>query len=269
MTARIALALLLVSAPAAAEEYAWHPTATDHLDARFAAPAGFTRDAAPEKSFAAFLRSLPLLPADAKVVDYRGTPLYQDGHHPNIAAVVDLDVGTANLQQCADAIIRLDAEWRYGAGKRDHVYKAASGTAIPYARYVAGERVIAKGKDLTFVAGPGGDSHEHFRRYLDDVFGWANTGSLERDAKKVTDLRAGDFFVMSGAPFGHAVIVLDVARDAQGRRALLLGQSYMPAQSFHVLRPSAESAWFVLEKDATELKTPFWAAFPMTSLRRL
>ncbi|HVJ95128.1 MAG TPA: DUF4846 domain-containing protein, partial [Labilithrix sp.] len=111
--------------------------------------------------------------------------------------------------------------------------------------------------------------HELFRFYLDDVFAWANTASLERDAKRVTDLRAGDFFVMSGTPFGHAVIVLDVARAKDGRLALLLGQGYMPAQSFHVLRKSERETWFVVAPDASEVKTPFWAPFPMTSLRRL
>ncbi len=39
-----------------------------------------------------------------------------------------------------------------------------------------------------------------------------------------------------GAP-GHAVLVLDLATDAQGHRVVLLGQGFMPAQSFSVLHP--------------------------------
>lgn len=271
------LACLLLGPAAHAEEarpaYPWAPTAVDRLDQRFAPPSGFVRDAAAPGSFGAFLRTLPLLPSGALVVDYRGEPLYDGGHHPNIAAVVDLDIGKANLQQCADSVIRLDAEWRYGAGKRDLSYKAASGTTIPYAQYVAGERAVAKGKGIELVrrSGPAGDSHALLRTYLDDVFAWANTASLERDASRVAfrDLRAGDFFVMSGSPFGHAVLILDVARDESGRLALLLGQGYMPAQSFHVLRESERSTWFVVDKNATEVKTPFWAPFPVQSLRRL
>ncbi|HVJ89056.1 MAG TPA: DUF4846 domain-containing protein, partial [Labilithrix sp.] len=96
--------------------YPWRPTSTDRLDVRFSPPQGFTRDDAPAGSFAAFLRTLPLLPPDALVVDYRGAPLYDDGRHANIAAVVDIDVGRADLQQCADSVLRLHAEWRYTLG---------------------------------------------------------------------------------------------------------------------------------------------------------
>jgi hypothetical protein len=112
-------------------------------------------------------------------------------------------------------------------------------------------------------------SHASYRKWLDAVFNWANTGSLARDTERVApeDLRAGDFVVQPGGP-GHAVLVLDVARAADGRRALLLGQGFMPAQSFHVLRPSRASAWFVVEPGAVGLDTPFWPAFPWKTLRR-
>ncbi|MCW5834940.1 MAG: hypothetical protein KIS78_21240 [Labilithrix sp.] len=115
------------------------------------------------------------------------------------------------------------------------------------------------------------DDHALFRAWLDDVFSWAGTASLERDGKKVgstAELLAGDFFVMSGTPFGHAVLVLDVARDERGRVALLLGQSYMPAQSFQVLAQGG-SPWFIVEPGAAEVETPFWRPFPMSSLKRL
>jgi hypothetical protein len=74
---------------------------------------------------------------------------------------------------------------------------------------------------------------------------------------------------MSGVPFGHAVLILDVARDAKGNRVLLLGQGYMPAQSFQVLRPSAKEVWFPLDLSAGKLETPFWDPFPFSALRRL
>jgi hypothetical protein len=231
----------------------------------------------PPRSFGAFLRTLPLLPPGARVVDYAGAPLYDDGHHPNIAAVVDLDVGAKDLQQCADSVLRLHAEWRYGRGDRDIAYRSVSGRALAYAGFVAGERAVLRGGALSLArtAAPARDDHAVFRSYLDEVFAWASTASIERDAARVPDLGAllpGDFFVMTGAPFGHAVLVLDLAKDDRGRLALLLGQGYMPAQSFQVLRPSPsarDGAWFVIEPDATEVKTPFWRPFPVSSLRRL
>ena len=264
--------------PVAEAVYPWRtgsPSATERLDGRFRAPPdGFTRVAVGARTFGAFLRSLPLAPSGAKVVDYAGRSLHEDGHHPNIAAVVDIDVGTSDLQQCADAILRLDAEWRYGLGERDITYRAVSGQRLTYRSWLAGDRAVVHGNDLAFtrLAAPHADDHALFRGWLDDVFRWAGTGSLARDAKKVErkDLAPGDLFVLTGAPYGHAVLVLDVAKDEHGRVALLLGQSYMPAQSFQVLQPDARSPWFVVAPEDVAVTTPFWRPFPFeTSLKRL
>ena len=109
-----------------------------------------------------------------------------------------------------------------------------------------------------------------FRRYLDIVFSYAGTLSLARELDKVVDPRrveAGDVFIQGGSP-GHAVMVVDVAEDASGRRAVLLAQSYMPAQDIHVLRNPASpgNPWYVIEGDGP-LTTPEWD-FPAGSLRR-
>lgn len=225
-----------------------------------------------EGTFGSFLRTLPLAPPDAPVVDYRGLRLHDNGHHPNIAGVVDIDVGTKDLQHCADAIIRLHAEWRYGLGQRDIGYRSVSGVRVGYRAWLAGERAIVLGKNIAMkkTAAAHADDHAFFRGYLDEVFDWAGTASLERDAMKVAlaDVQPGDFFVMSGQPFGHAVLVLDVAKHADGKTALLLGQSYMPAQSFQVLRANEKSAWFVVDKGAPFVDTPFWKPFPSSALRR-
>jgi hypothetical protein len=235
-------------------------------------PAGFARVETPRGSFGQFLRTLPLLPEGSPVVDFRGRRLHDDGHHPNIAAVADLDIGTKDLQHCADAIIRLHAEWRYGIGERNIAYRSVSGQPLSYRSYLAGDRSFVEGTSLVFRRGAAAhrDDHALFREWLDDVFAWAGTASIERDARKVvaSDVRPGDFFVMSGSPYGHAVLILDVARDDHGRTALLLGQSYMPAQSFQVLRPSDASAWFIVEPEQPMVATPFWRPFPMSSLRR-
>jgi hypothetical protein len=256
--------------------YPWSPSADDRLDLRFPPPAGFVRVPITAGTFAAFLRPLPLLGPGAPVVDHRGKTLYaspgEGGPHENIAAVVDIDVGARDLQQCADAVVRMHAEWRYARGDRDLTYLAASGTPLSYRRWLAGERAVLAGGKLAVVprARAQRDEHRVFRAWLDEVFAWTNTAALERDAAPValSEVRAGDFFVLSGVPFGHAVLVLDVARDERGRLALLLGQSFMPAQSFHVLRPSRDVAWFVVDPTAAQVKTPFWAPFPASSLRR-
>ncbi|MEB2311282.1 MAG: DUF4846 domain-containing protein [Sorangiineae bacterium] len=246
-----------------------HPEPTETLEARFAPPPGGKRVHVESGSFAAWLRGLPLAAEGTPVRTYDGSVLHE-ASDPRIAAVVALDTGSADLQQCADAVMRLDAEWRWSKGARDMSYRAASGALLPFARWARGERLVARGRDVVWQprAAPKSD-HAALRSYLDAVFAWANTVSLERTAKPVAakELRPGDFFIMGGNP-GHAVMVLDVAELPDGRRVALLGQSYMPAQSYQVLRSRATGAWFVLDPDR-DVATPFWRPFPWSSLRRL
>src|SRR5262245_31903625 len=104
------LALLVPVASAAAEPiYPWLTQApTRTIADSFAPPAGFVRVSTADGSFGDWLRRLPLAPA--------GTPVrFHDGSEKpdqsEVAAVIDIDVGGADLQQCADAIIRLRAEY--------------------------------------------------------------------------------------------------------------------------------------------------------------
>ncbi len=264
--------------PLRRQDYAWLddsslevPDAVDTLENRFPVPTGFKRVKVEPKGFGAWLRTLPLAPEETPVRTYRGRVL-MPASHESIAGVVALDIGKADLQQCADAIMRLHAEWQWTRGERNMSYRSASGTPMPLARWARGERPVPKG--MTIQWEPKGrassnDDHRSFRRYLDQVFAWANTVSLSKQARPVEPnaIRPGDFFILPGNP-GHAVLVLDIAKNPDGLRVALLGQSFMPAQSFQVLHPGGESPWFELEATRAT-KTPFWEPFPWSSLRRL
>lgn len=266
-----------VSQPPVGAGYPWltsssaanAPPPHQALEERFAAPAGYRRITLSPRSFGAFLRRLPLAEPGTPVRTYRGATL-RESSDSRIAAVAALDVGSADLQQCADSIMRLYAEHRFAAGDHALSFDAAAGAALPFSRWLAGERVVVEGNRLRWEprGKPSKPTHEALRGYLDTVFAWANTGSLAREAKVVpkSDLRPGDFFVLQGNP-GHAVLILDVATGPKGEVVGLLGQGFMPAQSFHVLRAESGSPWFVL--DGPSVQTPFWAPFPWSSLRRL
>ena len=193
----------------------------------------------------------------------------QDVH----AAVLDLDVGTRDLQQCADAVLRLRTEYLYARGALGALrFRFTSGHDFPFTRWAAGERPRVQGARVTWTTGGRrGADHANLRSYLDTLFTYAGTQSLARDLRRieVAQLRAGDAFVQPGAP-GHAVLVVDTARHPRtGARVFLLAQSYMPAQSVHVLRNPGDaslSPWYALDF-GTELRTPEWT-FRRTDLRR-
>lgn len=249
--------------------YPWMPTPerVDTLAERIAPPTGFERLPAAPGSFAAWLRALPLKPKNASVLLFDGrTKTRQDVH----AAIIDIDTGTRDLQQCADAIMRLRAEWLFASGRqRDIGFNFTGGGRVDFARYAKGQRPDATGRRWTASAKPAA-SYASFRKYMDIVFAYAGTASLEKELQSVpvADVEIGDVFIKGGFP-GHAVLVADIAINPLTKsKRMLLVQSYMPAQDMHVLKNVANgdgSPWYAVP--AGELKTPEWTFAP-GSLRR-
>lgn len=232
--------------------------AAQGLADRFPPPQGFVRAAADPASFVHYLRQLPLRQPGTPVLLHNGRPKARQDVH---VAVVDLSVGTKDLQQCADAVIRMRAEYLFAHGREQEIaFDLTNGFRVPWPRWKQGDRVRVQGNQCTWVAGGTADaSHAQLLRYLDFVFTYAGTLSLHRELKPAAHLplEGGDVFIHGGSP-GHAVLVLDVARHVDGRTAFLLGQSYMPAQDFHVLRgPRGAGAWY-FQDDGDRLSTPEW-----------
>lgn len=248
----ILMALVQVAAPAvaiAAPAYAWQFSPGEQtLEQRFPPPPGFVRTAAAPDSWAAWLRGLPMKPINAPVLIHTGARKWRQDVH---AAVIDIDVGKRDLQQCADAIMRLRAEWLFAANRKQEI------------RFNDTES-----KRLSFSARRD-SGYASFRKYMDYVFAYAGTYSLERELKPAPTLQAGDVFIKGGFP-GHAVLVADVVDNPQtGEKRFLLVQSYMPAQEMHVLKnPAAAdgSPWYAAAF-AGDLVTPEWT-FAAGSLRR-
>jgi Domain of unknown function (4846) len=228
---------------------------------RFQLPAGFVRQELPTKSFAYYLRNLPLKPANSQVHLFDGRLKARQTVH---AAVVDMDTGDRDLQQCADAVMRLRAEHLFAQKQYDQLhFKLTNGFEMDYAKWRQGYRVRVDGnKTEWYATNTLSTNYESFRKYLDLVFMYAGTLSLSKEMKpkQVQDLSIGDVFIQGGSP-GHAVIVVDVAiKGSTGEKVFLLAQSYMPAQEIHVLvNPNDKvlSPWYSGDF-GEELVTPEW-----------
>jgi hypothetical protein len=192
--------------------------------------------------------------------------------------VLDLDTGRRDLQQCADAVIRLRAEYLFANGKADDVvFRFTSGHPAEFKKWAAGHRPKVAGNTVTWPKTAAPDtSYASFRRYLDVVFTYAGTLSLSKELHPLPKdkplpetIAPGHVFIQGGSP-GHAVIVLDVAKHpATGRVVFLIAQSYMPAQEIHVLKNRNDaglSPWYAAEFEG-ELKTPEWT-FKKADLKR-
>jgi hypothetical protein len=258
----------MAAAPAKAQ-YPWRApqaAAADALAARFAPPPGYARVAAPAGSFAAWLRGLPLRAPGAPVLLHDGRRKRNQDVH---VAVVDIDTGKRDLQQCADACIRLRAEYLYAQARPAAIhFKFTSGHDAAWPAWAAGQRPVVEGNSVRWARSAKPDaSYPSFRQYLDVVFRYAGTLSLRKEmapVPRVDELQPGDVFVIGGSP-GHAVMVVDVAANAKtGAKVFLLAQSYMPAQDVHVLKNPTDAAlspWYPAAFGA-KLVTPEWTFGP-------
>jgi len=210
-------------------------------------PAGYNRATASEHSFTNWLRSI-------KIKKDKQVHLYDGSLKKNQSAqfaVLDIPVGNKNLQQCADAVIRLRAEYLFTKKRFNEIIFSDN-----------------NGKEYKWTHQ---DNRQEFEKYLETVFGWCGSASLEKQLNPVSELseiEPGNVFIKGGYP-GHAMIVMDVAVNKKGEKIFMLAQSYMPAQEIHIVKNPIDqnlSPWY--KADTSEIIfTPEWK-FYKNQLRR-
>jgi hypothetical protein len=201
-------------------------------------PTGFNRSSAVKGSFEAWLRQVNLKKSKT-VYLFNGMP------KPNQQAqfaVLDIPIGNKDLQQCADAVMRLRAEYLYSTGRYNEI--------VFYDNLNRAYRFEAA------------NDRSRFESYLEKVYAWCGTHSLDKQLKNISnyaDVKPGDVFIHGGSP-GHALIVMDVAVNVYGEQVFMLAQSYMPAQDIHILKnptDAKQSPWYSLPANGP-LQTPEW-----------
>jgi hypothetical protein len=211
--------------------------------ARYNTPQGYTRNTYTDKDFGYHLQNLPLKPYGEKVKYFNGKEKNKTYVY---SSVIDLPIGTKDLHQCADATMRLRADYLYNQKKYNEIAFNFISDSKPryYNDYVVGDY-----------------SRSKYWNYMEYIFMYANTASLKQQLKSIPkqEVQIGDILVQSGNPVGHAVIVVDIAQDTNGNKIALLAQSYMPAQELQILKnPNTKdnNPWYDLNQD--NIITPEW-----------
>ena len=243
----------------------------EKLIKRIAAPADYTWETASPNSFAEFLQNLPLKEADSPVLDYTGTPISNQEEH---VAIINYDVGTKDLQQCADATIRIRAEYLFQQKRFDEIgFHFTSGDYFSWTDYANGTRPIISGNSVSFSQTANeDDSYASFRKYLDIIYNYAGTISVNKETNPVRSnaaISSGDIIITPGSP-GHAVMIFGCAKDKHNNKVYLLAESYMPAQSIHVLTNPFESGinpWYHLDLNSGSIMTARYT-FSTANIRR-
>jgi poly-gamma-glutamate synthesis protein (capsule biosynthesis protein) len=242
------------------EVYSFIDESGTTLESRIHTPMGYARIPSIAEEFTGFVRELTLKEAGSDVLLYNGLPKStQNGH----VAVFDLTVGDRDLQQCADSLLRIYAEYYWSIGAYDKIaFHLTNGFLMEYTKWRDGNRIVVDGNDVRWNRTKTyNDSYEEFQSYLSMVFAYAGTLSLAEECSEISieELRPGDMFLQGGSP-GHCVLVVDIAQDKNGKRCFLLAQGYMPAQDFHILKNPLhpEDPWYYVHEITYPLKTPSW-----------
>jgi Domain of unknown function (4846) len=201
-------------------------------------PAGFSRIRPEKNSFAEWLGNIGLK-KNKTVFLFDGRPKTNQSAQ---FAVLDISVGKKDLQQCADAIMRLKAEYLYSVKRFDEIG-------------------FVDNNQKRYILGPEKD-RPHFDAYLEKVFLHCGTLSLEKQLKPLralSDLQTGDVLIQGGSP-GHAMLIVNMAIQAKtGEKIYLLAQGYMPAQDIHVVvnpGQGTNNPWYALRPGPVD--TPEW-----------
>ena len=231
-------------------------------------PQGFERIDVEQGSFGLWLRDLAVRAGRPAVFLYDGRRKANQSVH---YAVLDIDVGSKDLQQCADAVIRLRAEYLFSGSCRDDIrFNFSSGDTARWTEWRDGLRPTVSENSVSWARSAGVDSgYGNFRLYLETVFIYAGSASLELELASVTNpesVEIGDVFIKGGFP-GHAVLVVDVAKNDADERVFLLAQSYMPAQDIHILKSYEDINPWYRAKSTGVLDTPEWG-FGYADLKR-
>lgn len=241
------------------------------VESRIETPEGYTRtDTTDDENFTNFVRNYPVKADGSSVLLYSGSEKRNQSAH---VAVLELPIENEDLQQCADSIMRIYAEYYYATGQYDKIkFHFVNGFLAEYSKWREGYRISFSGNDAYWTQSADfDDSYACFQKFMRIVFSYAGTLSMENESEPISleEAQVGDVFLKGGSP-GHVVMILDVCVNEQGERAFLLAQGYMPAQEFHILKNELHEndPWYYESEITYPLQTPEYT-FSEGSLKRL
>ncbi len=235
---------------------------------RIKVPDNYKRTDWASDSFESYLRNLRLKPENSIVKYYNGKEKSNNGIYE---AVVDLPIGKKDLHQCADAVMRLRAEYLWEEEYFDKIhFNFTNGYTVNYTEWMKGKRMVVQGnKTFWNDRSKPSNTYQDFWNYMELIFMYAGTASLEKELESINinTAKIGDVLIQGGHP-GHAVIIVDEAINVETQeKVFLLAQSYMPAQEIQILQnPDRNiSPWYRLKEG--KIETPEWT-FTDENIRR-
>ena len=149
-------------------------------------PAGYKRMQMEEGSFGKWLQQIKLRNNNT-VYLYNGNPKPDQTLH---YAVLDLSTGNKDLQQCADAIMRLKAEYYFSKNEFDSISFPSANKTFNFQQWLNKSNTAQK------------DQHVLLLQFMEKVFINCGTYTVDEMTKPINmqSIQPGDVFVKAGSP---------------------------------------------------------------------
>ena len=219
----------------------------DSIVTRVQIPEGYKRTVYAKKSFQEYLRNYRLKEYGSPIINYDGSRYFAQHWHD---AILEVPVPSNGLQQCADALMRIRAEYLWDQGRKNEIgFNFTSGHYCSWKKYAEGFRPKINGNKVSFhkTAAPN-SSKTNFYKYLNLIYIYAGTLSLHTELPKVAvkDLTIGDMLVRPGTP-GHIEMIVDKIENNEGDKMFLLAQGNTQEKNVCLLKnfeDTSISPWF-------------------------
>jgi len=233
-------------------------------------PKGYLRVSVEENSFSEWIRKLSLKPNNSVVLDYKGR-IFKSKNDTTVGAVVDWDIKGKRLEQCMDVLVRFYAEYLWENNKQENLNLPLPGKqSIKWSDWEKGFRPKFSGIKVKQVKTElFNSSKRNFVKYLNLVFAESHTQQFyyAYPPIKREDVQIGDFVIKKGVK-GHAVMIVDIAKNANGDLIALIGQGDTPACEFYLLNFKKENPWFPLDFSNELIPLPIKKKMTWDGLRR-
>lgn len=233
------------------------------VEQSFKPPEGYRRVKTDPKSFAAYLRNLPVLSDSIPVLDYNGHIRVKKSDS-TLAGVIPVDINNRRLWQCMDILQVFHMDYLFGQMRGNEiVYPLPDGTRLSWLEWQQGVRAVFK--ESNFIKAKNAHPFPNainYGRYSNMIFEHSGTQTFWHYYMDIDTMEIfpGDFIVKKGKK-GHAVLIVDLASNKRGKKIALIGQGDTPACQFYLLKKSDGNAWFKIENDAPGLpikKKMYW-----------
>jgi hypothetical protein len=230
----------------------------------------YKRIPANNNSFAEWLRNLPLCKSGSDVLNYRNG-IFKAGTDTAVAFVVDMDIKGRRHEQCMDILVRLYAEYLWKENQIENLnLPLPGGHWLKWEDWSNGFRPVFKGIDVDMQkSSPSDTTHQAYQSYLNTIYSEAHTQQFYHAYQPLDKMamQIGDIIIRRGTK-GHAVMVVDLAKNERGELIALIGNGDTPACQFFLLNHKKNSPWIPLDFEMEFLDLPLKRKMGWDGLRR-